>query len=51
MTKITRTCDNCGKLIRSIEKYEPMRINGVESKYKKLCKDCFDLWLEGELEE
>ncbi len=37
MAKITRTCDNCHKLLRSAESAHPKDINGVKSKYENLC--------------
>lgn len=42
---IPRYCDNCKKQCRKIELYEPLN-----SKFKQLCKPCFDLWLDGKIE-
>ena len=49
--KITRTCDNCKCLLRKADAVDNLRFNGIPTKYNQLCKKCFDLWLEGELDE
>lgn len=47
MAKVTRTCDNCKQLLRLADKYEPLN----DSRFRNLCKKCFDLWLDDKLDK
>ena len=46
MAKIARTCDGCGNPLRKADMWEPLDHN----KLKKLCKKCFNKWLDGQFD-